>query len=78
MSTVRPLTIGEQRVRVEFNPSGEGVVYDIKRHAAEMIDFIEKIKQQIPGAEAGRLCSLAQTAYEEGAMWAVKAATTGR
>lgn len=69
-------TLGEQRVRVDFNPSQEGVVYDIKRHAAHMIDFIEKVRATKPDdKEAQRLCSLAQTAYEEGAMWAVKAAT---
>jgi hypothetical protein len=70
-------TLGEDRVRVEFNPSGEGVVYDIKRHAAEMIDFIQKLRDMHPqDGEHIRLCSLAQTAFEEGAMWAVKAATT--
>jgi len=72
-------TLGENRVRVEFNPSGEGVVYDIKRHSAEMIDFVEKVKAGYPGnGEVARLCALAQTAYEEAAMWAVKAATTSR
>lgn len=63
-------TLGEQRVRVDFNPSQEGVVYDIKRHTAALIDLCEKLKAHDP-----RLASLAQTAYEEAAMWAVKAAT---
>lgn len=70
-------TKGEKMVRVEFNPSGEGVVYDIKRHAAEQIDFVESLRERFLGNnEAQRLISLAQTAYEEAAMWAVKAATT--
>jgi len=68
-------TKGEQMVRVDFNPSQEGAVFDIKRHTAAIIDLVEKIKQLNPSKENLRLCSLAQTAYEEAAMWAVKAAT---
>lgn len=69
-------TLGEKRVRVDFNPSQEGVVYDIKRHTAALIDLIEKVKQANPGnPEIGRLCALAQTTYEEAGMWGVKAAT---
>lgn len=66
----RSPTLGEQRVRLDFNPSQEGVVVDIKRHTASLIDLCEKLKAKDP-----RLASLAQTAYEEAAMWAVKAAT---
>lgn len=68
-------TLGECRVRVDFNPSQEGVVYDIKRHSAALIDLVEKVKQSNPTPEVQRLCSLAQTHYEDAAMWAVKAAT---
>lgn len=68
--TERAPTIGEVRVRLDFNPSQEGVVYDIKRHTAALIDLCEKLKAKDP-----RLASLAQTSYEEAAMWAVKAAT---
>ena len=63
-------TKGELAVRLDFNPSQEGVVYDIKRHSAALIDLCEKLKAKDP-----RLASLAQTAYEEAAIWAVKAAT---
>jgi len=63
-------TIGEQRVRTEFNPSNEGVVDQIKQKSAELINLCEELK-----AKDGRLASLAQTSYEEAAMWAVKAAT---
>lgn len=70
-------TLGEKRVRVDFNPSQEGVVYDIKRHTAAIIDLCEKLRDNYPGNhEANRLISLAQTHYEDAAMWAVKAATT--
>lgn len=63
-------TIGEQRVRTSFNVAGAGIVDDIKRKSAELIDLCEGLKQKDP-----RLASLAQTTYEEAAMWAVKAAT---
>ena len=69
-------TKGEKMVRMDFNPSGEGVVYDVKRHSAAIIDLVEKIRMNnIHNQECQRLCSLAQTAYEEAAMWATKAAT---
>lgn len=67
-------TLGEQLVRVDFNPSQEGVVFDIKRHTAAIIDLVDKIPQV--GGSSARHKSLAITAYEEAAMWAVKAATT--
>jgi hypothetical protein len=63
-------TIGEQRVRITFNPSASSDVDVIKNKSAELIDLCEKLKSKDP-----RLASLAQTSYEEAAMWAVKAAT---
>jgi hypothetical protein len=65
------MTLGEQRVRVSFNPSGDNIVDKIKRLSADLIDLCEGLKDNDP-----RLAALAQTAYEEAAMWAVKAATT--
>lgn len=63
-------TLGEQRVRASFNPSANSDVEQIKQKTAELINLVETIKSREP-----RLASLAQTAYEEAAMWAVKAAT---
>lgn len=75
------MTKGEYRVGISFNPSGNDLVDQIKRQAADLIDLIETIP--VPSqpndptywAEVMRLKSLAQTAAEEAAMWAVKAAT---
>ena len=68
------MTKGEYRVGVDFNPSGDAKVILIKRAAANLIDMIEALpNNDIP--EVGRLKALAQTAIEEGQMWAVKAAT---
>ena len=64
------MTVGENRVRVTFNPNNNNLVDEIKQKSAQLIDFCEELKQKDP-----RLASLAQTAYEEAAMWAVKAAT---
>lgn len=63
-------TIGEQRVRAEFNPAQSDTVSQIKQKTAELINLCDELK-----AKDGRLASLAQTSYEEAAMWAVKAAT---
>ena len=67
---------GEEAVRYTFNPGGNDDVERIKRQTASLIDFCEDLKNKDPHG-CGRLVALAQTAYEEAAMWAVKAATTG-
>ena len=73
----QPQTMGEYRVGAEFNPSGSGFVAEIKQAAADLIDLIERIPSPQPTSanEIARLKALAQTAVEESAMWAVKAAT---
>ena len=63
-------SIGAQRVREDFNPSKDDLVTKIKRYTADLIDLCEDLKPLDP-----RLAALAQTSYEEAAMWAVKAAT---
>ena len=67
------MSIGEDRVRVQFNPSQDDTVSRIKQRTATLIDLCETIKANDP-----RCVALAQTAYDEAAMWAVKAATTGK
>jgi hypothetical protein len=54
-------TIGEKRVRVEFNPSDDVSV--LKSKTAELINLIEPLKEKVP-----LLAALAQTSYEEAAM----------
>jgi hypothetical protein len=66
-------SIGEQRVRTEFNVAEGAIkdfVTDVKHRTAELINICEAFKPKDP-----RLAAMAQTAYEEAAMWAVKAAT---
>lgn len=64
-------TLGQKRVRVSFNPSENTNVRAIKEKTAELIDIVETIKNNDP-----RLAALAQTHYEDAAMWAVKLATS--
>lgn len=84
------MTKGEYRVGISFNPSQDDTVARIKRAAADLIDLIdgipvpdwpedltseEDIRMDMWDNEVRRLRALAQTAVEEAAMWAVKAAT---
>jgi hypothetical protein len=80
--TTRVDTIGEFRVRHKFNPSNNTTVHQIKEKTANLINMAEGIKldalSEMTGSnrqETARLAALAQTAYEEAAMWLVKAAT---
>lgn len=72
-------TLGESRVRTDFNAAGTTIVDDIKRKGAELIDLVnsipvpEKMKES-PG-EFLRVKALALTDLEYGAMMGVKAAT---
>ena len=68
-------TLGQQRVRKLFNPSNNQTVDTIKEIAAELIDFCHTANVNAKDAEQKRLWALAMTSVEDGAMWAVKAAT---
>lgn len=73
-----PETIGEKRVRTQFNPAASGEVDTFKQRTAELINLCDHLKgdgSSVVSGEKMRLIALAQTAYEEAAMWAVKAAT---
>jgi hypothetical protein len=71
----RPMTLGEYRVGINFNPSQTNTVQQIKQMAADLIDKIDSIGDREAYGEVARLQSLAMTTIEDGAMWAVKAAT---
>ena len=70
------MSLGEDRVRIKFNPSDNSLVSQIKQKSAELIDLCEMARNKgSADGEHQRLWSLAQTHYEDAAMWAVKAAT---
>lgn len=64
-------SIGEIRVRTEFNPDANSIVDQIKNKTAELINLCEDLKSKDP-----RTASIAQTEFETAAMYAVKAATS--
>ena len=69
MKDERIATEGEYRVGIDFNPGGHEQVDHIKKLAAGLIDYV---------AEHGndpRCTALAQTAFEDAAMWGVKSIT---
>jgi hypothetical protein len=75
------MTLGEQRVKTDFNIGKSDTVANLKNTTAHMINDCEKMRYNESGeylttpgiAEKHRLISLAQEAYEQAAMWAVKA-----
>lgn len=73
------MTLGTNRVRASFNPAGKTAIDELKLHAAELIDLCEEMREKqifhSNEAERERCLSLAQTYFEIGAMFAVKAAT---
>lgn len=74
------MTLGEYRVGITFNPSGNELVNSIKARAAELIDVcaaIPKPEDAEARAEVSRLIALAMTHIEDASMWAVKAVTKG-
>ena len=66
-------SLGETRVRIEFNPAKNSEVDQLKQKSAELINIVSA--SETKNGEHARLKALAMTAFEEGAMWAVKAAT---
>lgn len=79
------LTLGQFRVGVNFNPSNNKLVDNIKAKAAELIDLIDltRISGEVSlhdelaplAVEKDRLANIAQDQIESAAMFAVKAAT---
>ena len=62
------MSLGTDRVRLQFNPSSDNLVDQVKRLSADLIDLCEEHKSLDP-----RLAALAQTHYEDAAMWARQA-----
>jgi len=67
-------TLGERRVRTGFNVSQDSEVDAFKVTTARLIDLAETHRKG-SDSEKIRLIALAQTHYEDAAMWIVKALT---
>lgn len=64
----REPTIGEKRVQRNFNPSANQTIEEIKTKYADIIDFLEGMRN----TGSGREISIAQTEAETSCMYAVK------
>jgi len=63
-------------IRKDFNPSGNADVAMIKAMTAELITFMEGIRDR-DGGKAGREAAVAITNLQTASMWCVLAATKG-
>lgn len=69
-------TYGEVAVGIGFNPSGDKDVQGLKEDAAKAIDRVNALRTEATTAEQTEMYTMAQRKYQEGQMWAVKAATS--
>ena len=69
------MSLGADRVRLDFNPGNNLMVTEIKKRAAELIDLCDSMRKSTGSPEVNRCLYMAMTDFEDGAMWAVKAAT---
>lgn len=73
-------SLGQERVRTDFNVENDDYISKLKNMSARLIDEIDQAACDPSWSEKTleewlRLKALAMTSIEEGAMWAVKAAT---
>ena len=68
------IALGDSRFGVEFNPSRNPRIADIKRRAADLIDAIETIAGENRPSEIARFKALTVTDIGAVAMWTAKAA----
>lgn len=71
-------TLGQKRVKADFNPDKNEIVDQIKNRSAELIDLIEGMRsagsqEEKVSGERHRLIAIAQTEIETACMYAVKA-----
>lgn len=70
------MSLGEDRVRIKFNPNENPKVTAIKQRAAELITCLDDFsRESSEDKECQRLFALAMTHVEDAAMWGVKAVT---
>ena len=70
------LTLGEKRVRTDFNATGSSEITEAKTKAAELINLVNSVEHTAGDiGEFKRLQALAMTAIEEASMWHVKLLT---
>jgi hypothetical protein len=68
-------TFGEKAVGLDFNPSGDKTVTQLKQLYAQIIDICDAARTTGTKGEKARLWSIAITEAQGAQMWSVKAAT---
>lgn len=75
MTPKRELTFGERAVDLNFNPSNNEAVQQIKVKFAAVIDNLNDFRNATEDAEVKRMFSVAITEAQTAQMWGVKAVT---
>ena len=73
----RPMTIGEARCHINFNPSSDDKIGKFKRMMADAIDYCANEMVDTEDTEAKRCFSIAMTELETAQMYAVKGIAKG-
>jgi hypothetical protein len=71
----RGMTYGEQACGVDFNPSHDIVIGNIKQQFAKLVDKLNMERGSDKSPEQNRLLSIAITELQGAQMWAIKAIT---
>lgn len=74
----REFTLGENRVRLTFNPSQDDKVGQFKKKVADLIDEMNNASYLSPDGETKRCFAMAMTELESAAHWGVKGLTAGK
>jgi hypothetical protein len=69
------LTFGQKAVGLNFNPSGDDAVGQVKQKFADVIDQLNDLRNSSASNEVKRMSSIAITEAQTAQMWAVKAIT---
>lgn len=70
--SARDLTIGEQRIGIQFKKGNNDDKQNLQEHFAHMINLVHKLSND----KNGRQISVAMTQIEDASMWAVKSLFT--
>jgi hypothetical protein len=73
----RPMTLGEKRCHINFNPSADDKIGTFKRMMADAIDYCNNELLESSDPEAKRCFSIAMTELETAQMYAVKGIAKG-
>lgn len=69
------LTFGDRAVGLEFNPTDNPLVQNLKEQSAKFIGLCNEARDLTDDGEVKRMLSVAITEAQTAQMWAVKAAT---